>query len=106
MNTNDIYTKWFEVAKKVYFVDKEYSKKIVDDILKFKQKTKTTIPLEVKRFICKKCHSVLIPGINLRVRLNNQHLVYLCLECKNIYRIPYLKEKITRKEIKKIKEKR
>ena len=93
LDINKLYRKWFNVAKEIYFKDKELSITIVKDILTFSRKTNTKIPRDVKRFICKNCNVVLIPGINLRVRLNNRHLVYFCKECNHIFRYPYLKEK-------------
>ncbi|MDK2849350.1 MAG: ribonuclease protein subunit [Candidatus Woesearchaeota archaeon] len=99
-----IYNEWFKTAKKVFFKNPELSKKMVEDILYFSRKTKTSIPKEVKRFICKKCHSVLIPGINLRVRLQKNHVVYLCKECKTLYRYPFIKEKKQTRQTRKSKE--
>ncbi len=91
-DVDKIYRKWFQVARKVFFSNPELSREIVKDILFFSRKTKTKIPRDVKRFICKKCFSVLIPGVNLRVRMHEGHAVYLCKECKTLYRYPYIKE--------------
>ena len=40
----------------------------------------------IKRTICKHCHSLLVPGITMRVRVSSNretHIVQTCLYCKN-----------------------
>ena len=97
LNIRNLYVQWFSVAKRVFLVNPSLSREMIKDILHFSRKTKTSIPKNVKRFICKKCLSVLIPGLNLRVRLQKGHVVYQCKECKTLYRYPYLKEKGNKK---------
>jgi len=87
-----LYERWLFIARRVFLTNPSLSKEIVKDILQFSRKTKMPIPKNVKRFICKKCFSVLTPGLNLRVRLQDGHVVYLCKECKSLYRYPYLKK--------------
>jgi len=60
--------------------------------IKISQKYKTPIPSVFKRRFCRKCHSYLVPGKNLRVRFQKSHMVYCCLSCKEIMRFPYIKE--------------
>jgi len=55
-------------------------------------KYKVRLPSELKRRFCSNCKKYLIPGKNLRIRLNNHKITYLCLECKHFWRKPYLKE--------------
>ena len=47
--------------------------------------------------ICKNCHKFLRPGLNSQVRLTNFTNPYKCLECGEIRRIPYIKEKKERR---------
>jgi len=63
----------------------KYAKKARRVALKYKVK----LPLNIKRRICKNCHSFLVPGKNLRVRTRKGHVVYYCLECKKFMRIGY-----------------
>ena len=49
-----------------------------------------------KRF-CRSCHHFLKPGLNCQIRLSNSSVVIKCLECGNINKIPYIKEKKERR---------
>jgi len=49
-----------------------------------------------KRQICKHCKTLLIHGLNCRVRIKQKretHIVVTCLNCKHISRIPIKKKK-------------
>ena len=53
--------------------------------------TKIPIPREMKRRICHKCKHWLVPGKNVRYRINNRknygsYITVTCLECNNITR--------------------
>src|SRR3989338_6589263 len=87
-----------EAAKKIieYFKQASESNKANDYVRKARNlsmKYKLKIPLALKRRFCKHCYSYLIPGKNLRVRLQGQKVIYYCLECKKFTRIPYWKRK-------------
>jgi len=87
-----------EAAKKIieYFKLASESNKANDYVRKARNlsmKYKLKIPLALKRRFCKHCYSYLIPGKNLRVRLQGQKVIYYCLECKKFTRIPYWKRK-------------
>ena len=76
---------------------------------KISMKYKVRMPSELKRRFCKKCHSFLVPGINLKVRIDTKQksVVYECLECGFKMRYPYVKEKKKeRKEERKKKERK
>ena len=49
-----------------------------------------------KRF-CRSCHHFLKPGLNCQIRLSNSSVVIKCLECGNINKIQYIKEKKERR---------
>ncbi|MDD1774453.1 MAG: ribonuclease P [Methanobacterium sp.] len=46
---------------------------------------------------CKSCHKFLQPGVNSQVRLKNSRVEIKCLECGEIRRIPYIREKKERR---------
>jgi len=46
---------------------------------------------------CKNCYKFLQPGVNSQVRLKNSRIEIKCLECGEIRRIPYTKEKKERR---------
>ena len=58
--------------------------------------TKNKVPLgRLKKNFCKKCGIYFIPGKTLRVRTQkkDKRVVYTCLECGNIQRYRYVREK-------------
>lgn len=50
------------------------------------------LPKYCNRRYCKHCHSFLVPGVNLRIRTREGHVVYYCLDCKKFMRFPYKKK--------------
>jgi len=50
---------------------------------------------EQRRKFCHKCYKYLLPGKNLSVKINpkTQSVEYLCKECGNVMRYPYIREK-------------
>lgn len=54
------------------------------------------LPTWISRY-CKKCHKFLQPGVNSQIRLKNSQIEINCLECGEIRRIPYTKEKKERR---------
>jgi ribonuclease P protein subunit RPR2 len=50
-----------------------------------------------KRRHCKNCHKFLQPGVNSQIRLKNSRIEIKCLDCGEIRRIPYTKEKKERR---------
>jgi len=52
---------------------------------------KVRIPLQFRHVICRRCKSLLVPGINARVRISQRrepHVVISCMLCKGFNRIP------------------
>ncbi|MBZ2165971.1 ribonuclease P [Methanobacterium sp. VT] len=49
-----------------------------------------------KRF-CHSCYHFMKPGLNCQIRLSDSSVVIKCLECGNINKIPYMKEKKERR---------
>ncbi|MBN1194961.1 MAG: ribonuclease P [Methanomicrobiaceae archaeon] len=39
------------------------------------------IPRILRRQYCRRCYGYLVPGINLRVRVHNGHVIATCLRC-------------------------
>ena len=83
----------FEEAEKEFKKNPERSDRYAEIARKISMKTKTKIPSELKRKFCKYCKKYLVPGVNLRVRMNKSRVIYNCLNCKKIMRFSVLKEK-------------
>jgi len=66
------------------------SKRYVELAWKISTRTKVRIPSSEKRFLCKRCGIILIPGRNARVRVlpGNPRVVITCLSCGTLRRYP------------------
>lgn len=74
----------FNLAKECVATDSELSKEYVRHMKKISSHCRIKLPKEVKNSICKKCSSVLVPGLSARVRIasGKRYVVYECLACK------------------------
>lgn len=52
------------------------------------ERNRVDLPVQFKRFTCKRCDAYLRPGINARVRLQDGHVVITC-DCGEQTRHPY-----------------
>ncbi|MCD6504609.1 ribonuclease P [Candidatus Bathyarchaeota archaeon] len=78
-----------DLALKIFHKDRELARRYVDMAFRIAMKTRTRIPKEYKRLVCRKCRNLLIPGVNCRVRLQPRrepHVVVTCLNCGRIVR--------------------
>jgi len=78
----------FNQSYKVFHKDKKLANKYVQHARKIAMSLNIKLPSEIKRQFCKHCYSYLVPGNNLRVRINKNKIVYYCLECKKFWRKP------------------
>ncbi len=69
--------------------DEELSRRYVEHILNLSRKYNVRLPREMKRSICKECHTILIPGRTAQVRLKKGKVVVKCLRCGNYKRYRY-----------------
>jgi ribonuclease P protein subunit RPR2 len=76
------------------------SRRYVDLARRISERTKVRIPGELKRYLCKGCGIMLVPGHNARVRLyaRNSGIVITCLSCGMMRRYPVTRKR-GRKEI-------
>lgn len=78
----------FQEAEKAFSKNKSLANRYVTLARKIAMKTKSRIPLELKRRFCKHCYKYLQPGVNARVRTRGGKVIISCFECKNFMRIP------------------
>ncbi len=81
----------FAKAREVYKKDMKLADRYVEIARKIAMKMQISMPSDLKKQYCKKCHKYLVPGLNVRTRIKNKKLVYYCLNCKNYMRFPYKK---------------
>jgi len=77
--------------------DRKMADRYVALARKIAMKVNLRLPSVMKRKFCKNCGAYLRPGVNCRVRTRNGKLVCYCFACRHIYRIPFLREKKSRK---------
>ena len=61
------------------------------------QRTRIKIPKRIKRWICKNCNSIMVPGITARIRIRRDgaalRVVTTCLACGYIHRYEFVERK-------------
>lgn len=67
---------------------KDLADRYIEIARKIAMKVNLKIEKRYKRQFCKKCYSFLVPGKNLKVRMNKGRVIYTCGVCKNIMRFP------------------
>ena len=83
-----------ENAISIFSSNPELANRYVAMSRKYSMAAKVGIPEKYKRFICKKCKKLMIPGISRRTRLHSRkkkgsRLVITCLNCNNSIHIFY-----------------
>ncbi len=68
---------------------------------KLAMKYRIKLDKKFKRLFCKHCYHYFIHGKNVEVRTNpkTRAVEYLCLDCKEITRFPYTREKKEKKNV-------
>jgi len=79
----------FNEAKKMFPREPKYAHRYVQLARKIALKYKVKFAPEQKKKFCKKCQHFLVQGKNVRVRTQEGHLVYTCLDCENVMRYTY-----------------
>jgi len=76
--------KLFEFAEKYATKRPELSKRYITMALKLSKKYNITIPSELKKKFCKKCHVFFIPGKTVTVRKKRglNMMLYICRGCQ------------------------
>lgn len=87
----------FRRAQEELSLDPELSQRHVQMASNIARKYNLKIQPEWDRRYCKNCHKFLEPGVNSQIRLKNSSIEIKCLECGQIRKIPYIKEKKDRR---------
>ncbi len=81
----------YRIAQETVHTDSERAKRYIQLMRRIAQRTRTHLPLEVRRGICRKCDTVLIQGFNSHTRLKQKrepHIAVTCQNCGNVTRLP------------------
>ncbi len=85
----------FTLAKQTSKQDPTLAQHYINTARKIAMATKTKLPPQYKRQICKHCKTFILPGVNCRIRINQTrqpHITITCLNCKKQTRIPITKK--------------
>ena len=64
--------------------------KMINDLIK---KVRVRPNKNIRNFICKECGHFLMPGKNLSIKSDQEFMIYTCLDCGNIKKLGYGREK-------------
>jgi len=77
--------------------DYELAKRYGELIRRISMRTRIKIPRDIKRWICKHCHTIMVPGFNARIRTRRDgkalRVVTKCLSCGWIHRYQFVVRK-------------
>ncbi|MCD4702903.1 MAG: ribonuclease P [Methanosarcinaceae archaeon] len=79
----------FGLAQSTYATHPDRSDRYVDLARRVGMRYRVRMPSALRRRICRKCHSFLVPGSSARVRLHGRYLTITCSKCGNHMRYPY-----------------
>lgn len=85
----------FDQAEQTFPEDSQLAQRYVDLARRIAMRTRTHLPRDLRRRICRKCKAYLVPGATSRTRIRQRrepHVATTCLSCGHTTRIP-IKEK-------------
>jgi ribonuclease P protein subunit RPR2 len=85
----------FDQAEQIFPQDPGLAQRYVDLARRIAMRTRTHLPRDLRRRICRKCKAYLVPGATSRTRIRQRrepHVATTCLRCGHTTRIP-LREK-------------
>ncbi|MEM1981357.1 MAG: hypothetical protein QXF66_01495 [Candidatus Hadarchaeales archaeon] len=77
-----------QLAEEVWSADRTLSKRYVELAWKLKLKYRVKLPSHLREKFCRKCRTLLKPGVSCRVRVRSGRVVKVCLTCGHAVRIP------------------
>ncbi|MGA2789257.1 MAG: ribonuclease P protein component 4 [Candidatus Bathyarchaeia archaeon] len=89
------------LAKNTFPKDRDLAKRYVELARRIGMKAGVRLPKEEKLFICKGCGSLLVPGVNSRVRTRSDlgtTVLITCLDCGTKKRYPTVRERLSKKD--------
>ncbi len=88
----------FSEADAAFSESPELSDRYVEMARRIAQKARAGMPPAFRKRFCRHCGCYWMPGKTVRVRLQNQKVVYCCLKCRHFTRHPYVAEKKAKRE--------
>jgi ribonuclease P protein subunit RPR2 len=87
----------FNRADEEFVAHPERSHRYVEMARNIAKKYNMKIPATWSKRFCRSCQHFIKPGLNCQIRFSDSSILIKCLECGNINKIPYIKEKKERR---------
>ena len=87
----------FKKADEEFATHPERSHRYVEMARNIAKKYNMKIPATWSKRYCRSCQHFMKPGLNCQIRISDSSIIIKCLECGNINKIPYIKEKKERR---------
>jgi ribonuclease P protein subunit RPR2 len=87
-------------AKEAFSTNRLLARRYVELARRIGMKAGVRLTREQKLFICKGCRSLLVPGVNCRVRTRSEYgttVLITCLDCGAKKRYPTVRERLSKK---------
>ncbi len=81
----------YQQAKQAYPTDPKLSRRYTRLLKRISERTRTRIPTQIRRGICRNCDTVLIQGVNSHTRVRQRrepHVAITCHTCGHVHRTP------------------
>jgi len=92
--------KLLRMADSIYKTEPDLAIRYGELARRISLRSRVKIPREWRSRYCKRCGTLLFPGLNATIRTREKrfpHIVIRCNVCGSIRRIPYLREKSSRR---------
>ncbi|MHA2034182.1 MAG: ribonuclease P [Candidatus Thorarchaeota archaeon] len=85
----------WELALETSVHDPERTRRYVEIARRVSRRVRERLPRRIARRVCRGCGTILLPGVNCRVRVRNNrqtHVTVTCLRCGTIRRFPVTRQ--------------
>ncbi len=86
-----------QLAEEAFHGDRMLARRYVELARRIGMKYNLRFPRRWKRRFCRRCGAFLVPGANLRVRCRKMRVIFTCMECGAVRRVPYAREKLQKR---------
>ena len=83
---------YFRSGRRLFPDSELLSQRLTAISLGFSSRYRVPLSPEMRRIICKRCHVLLVPGRNCRVRMHYPNVVATCMACGNYNKYGYAKK--------------
>ncbi|MDD3407416.1 MAG: ribonuclease P [Methanomicrobium sp.] len=83
----------FDVAGRFFKTDSSLSQNCIMHARIISMRYRIRIPKPYNKRYCRKCYSLLVPGTNVRTRIQRGKVIVTCKTCGNIRRYPITEKK-------------